>query len=157
MKYNDLPLIRTRVISVLRQADESDDPETKTSLACFACILTSAMLEVACRYYVALYVARRAAPTVCQYIDKKLYGFQNAEAADIDKLLRSFSPDIADEFSATIGDEVTAAINSVVGNKNQLAHGKGAGLGLATMVQYHKQVVVAIDTLKALLTNQAAG
>lgn len=153
MSTDRLPAIRDRVERVLQQADLAEEPEAKSDLACLACILTSAMIEVACREYVGRYAAKRSAPTVAAYVSNKLYYFQNAKTEDIDGLLRGFAPELADAFATTIGDEGKDAVDSVVGKKNELVHGKGAGIGLDTMKRYHKDVLAAIEVLRVLLTN----
>ncbi|HPO93219.1 MAG TPA: hypothetical protein PL072_07080 [Phycisphaerales bacterium] len=152
MSTDGLRAIRDRVERVLQQADLAKEPEAKSDLACLACILTSAMIEVACREYVGRYAANRSAPTIAAYVRNKLYFFQNAKSEDIDGLLRGFAPELADEFSAAISDEVKDAVDSVVGKKNELVHGKGVGIGLDTMKRYHKDVLAAIEVLRVLLT-----
>lgn len=153
MSTDRLPALKERVQRVLDQADLADEPEAKADLACLACIWTSAMIEVACREYVGRYVAKRSQPTVCAYVKNKLYFFQNAKTEDIDGCLRGFSPHLAEAFAAKIGDEGKDAVDSVVNKKNELVHGKGAGIGLDTMKRYHKDVLAAIDVLRVLLTD----
>ncbi len=155
MSTDRLVAIRDRVERVLQQADLAGEPEAKSDLACFACILTSAMIEVACREYVGRYAAQRSAPPVVAYVSNKLYYFQNAKTGDIDDLLRAFSPGLAGDFASKIGDERKDAVDSVVNKKNELVHGKGAGIGLDTMKRYHKDVLAAIDVLRQLLTDQS--
>jgi hypothetical protein len=153
MSRNDeLQRTRERVNRVIELAREVEPFEAKSDLACFACVLTSGMIEVACRHYLGRYAERRASPEIVNYIQKKLYRFQNPRTEEIDALLRGFTSTIADDFSAAIGNEGKDAIDSVVNNKNQLAHGKGAGLGLDTMERYLKDVLKAIDSLRDILT-----
>jgi hypothetical protein len=156
MSIADLRGIRDRVERVLDQATKAAEPEAKSDLACFACILTSAMIEVACRHYLARYVEKRAGPSVQSYVTKQLYFFQNPKTEYIEELLQSFDPSLAEKFVSTIGEEGKDAVDSVVNNKNQLVHGKGAGLGLDTMKRYHKDVVAALNALRDLVTDPAS-
>jgi hypothetical protein len=84
-------------------------------------------------------------------VDRRLYFFQNPTTENIDDLLRSFDPAIAKAFTDALGNEGKDAINSVVNNKNQLAHGKGTGLGLDTMKRYYKDVSTALGILCDIL------
>jgi hypothetical protein len=152
MTTAELRAIRDRVQRILDNASTSTDPESKAELACFACVLTSAMLELAVRHYTARYAERRASPSVHSYVCRQLYFFQNPKCEYIDQLLRSFDATLADSFFSQVGDEGRAAIDSVVNNKNQLAHGKGAGLGLDTMLRYHTDVSKALIVLRDLMT-----
>ena len=156
MSSNELQRLRERVNRVIELAGKVEEPEAKSDLACFACVLTSAMIEVACRHYVGRYVEKRASPAILNYVRRKLYYFQNAKTEEIDDLLRGFTASLADAFSTAIGGEGKDAIDSVVNNKNQLVHGKGAGLGLDTMERYLKDVLRAIDSLRDMLCNPAS-
>lgn len=153
MRSDELRNVGDRVTRVLEQAEMAAEPEAKSDLACFACILTSALIEVACRDYVTRFVEKRAAPAILNFVMRKLYFFQNAKTDDIDDLLRGFDAALANDFAARIGPEGKDAIDSVVNNKNQLVHGKGNGLGLDTMRPYHKDVLSALVHLKNILTN----
>jgi hypothetical protein len=110
------------------------------------------MIEVACREYVNRFVAKRSHPAVARYVSQKLYFFQNPSAENILELVRSFDPSIAAAFESAIGSKGKDAIDSVVNNKNQLAHGKGTGLGLDTMKRYLVDVQAAIESMRSLLT-----
>lgn len=156
MSVSELRAIRSRVERVLEQATKASEPEAKSDLACLACILTCAMVEVACRHYVGRFVERRASQHVQAYVARQLYFFQNPKVEYIEDLLRSFAHGLADRFVDAITEEGNDAVNSVVNNKNQLVHGKGAGLGLDTMVRYHKDVLVVLDSLRDVLTDPAA-
>jgi hypothetical protein len=151
MTQNDLRRLRDRVERIISLADSDHNPEAKSNLACFACVLTSAMIEVACREYVHRYVENRAQPNILRYVDRQLYFFQNPSTGNIDDLLRSFDPAIAEAFADAIGDEGKDAIDSVVNNKNQLAHGKGSGLGLDTMKRYYSDVWKSIESIRDVL------
>lgn len=151
MKSDEMQRLRDRIYRLIELADESEAPEVKTDMACFACVLTSAMIEVACRQYVGKFVEKRASPQVIGFVERKLYFFQNPSMDNIDELLRAFDSKIADDFRDAIGDEGVDAINSVVNNKNQLAHGKGVGLGLATMKRYFNDVILSITRLANIL------
>lgn len=153
MSTDRLPALRARIQRVFEQADLAREPEAKSDLACWACILTSAMIEVACRDYVGKYAARRAQPCIAAYVSDRMFFFQNAKSDDIEKLLRAFSPELAAAFASQIGEEGKDAVDSVVNKKNELVHGKGAGIGLDTMKRYHSDVLAAINTLRDLLTN----
>lgn len=61
-------------------------------------LLTSAMIEVACRHYVGRYVEKRAAPVVQSYVARQLYFFQNPKTEYVEELLRGFAPSLAERF-----------------------------------------------------------
>lgn len=156
MSFDEFRAISDRVARVLELAEEASEPEAKTDLACLACILTSALIEVACRQYVARFVEKRASRHVQRYVARKLYQFQNAKTEYVEELLGSFEPELAQRFLTRIGERGKDALDSIVSNKNNLVHGKGVGLGLDTMKRYHKDVLMSLEVLRSILTDPAS-
>ncbi|HMP02833.1 MAG TPA: hypothetical protein PKD86_06915 [Gemmatales bacterium] len=146
-----LQALKEQIQRVLEQAANASEPEAKANLSSLACVLTSALVEVACRVYVGNYAQKRADTSVSTYVCTRLYFFQNGKTDDITKLLRDFSSELAVKFTNSIGEQGKDAVDSVVSKKNEIVHGKGAGIGLDTMKRYHKDVLSALDKLRDLL------
>ena len=49
-----------------------------------------------------------------------------------------------------LSEEEQAAIDSVVNNKNNLAHGENTGLSIAVMKEYYRHVCNALPKLSAI-------
>jgi len=143
--------LQDRIDRVFALADGCDDYEMKAELACFIAVLTSGLIELSCRHFLYSYSSNRARPEVVAYVESNLYFFQNAKAKRIQKLFGSFHRAFADRITSDLTEEEVAAIDSVVNNKNNLAHGANSGLGLETMRSYYCCVLSALKKLQATL------
>jgi len=58
---------------------------------------------------------------------------------------------VEDHFETNTLPEVKDAIDSIVNNRNQIAHGAQTGISLVTFMEYHKRVKVFIADLDAFV------
>jgi hypothetical protein len=137
--------LRARIDRLFVLADNCDDYETKAELACFAVVLTSGLVESTCRQILFSYTSKRADRAVLGYVESTLYFFQNPKCTKIGELLKSFDGNIADDFRNDLTEAEAAAIDSIVNNKNNLAHGENPGLGLEVMREYYQLVLSALE------------
>ena len=139
-------LVRTR-----QQPINSDD-ELKAELARYLCILCSGLLEESLRLLLSAYASNKSSPRISNYVSARLSDFQNPNYEKILVLLASFEPSWRDHFEAMPSSEIKDAINSVVLNRHQIAHGKPVGISVNTFAKYYEQVGIFIDSLDALLS-----
>jgi len=127
-----------------QQADE----ETLSHWARYLCVLTSGYVEVALRSALGEYVLARSHPDVVNYVESRLEGITNLNEERIYQLLGSFCPAWAELFRKSRSDAQKDALDSVVANRNQIAHGHSVGLTLARMAEYYREIVTIIDIIE---------
>lgn len=133
--------LRRRIERVFALADGSDSDEIRSELACHICVLTSGYIEERVREIVVGYCARHASPAIVEHIRRNLHRFRNAKMEKILELVAQFDSQLRDSIELKAGDEMKDAIDSIVSNKNTLAHGQNSGLGLETMRDYYHRAV----------------
>jgi hypothetical protein len=69
-------------------------------------------------------------------------------------MLGHFNPAWRDHFETNTPDEVKDAIDSIVNNRNQIAHGAQTNISLVTFMEYYKRVKAFIADLDTFVTNQ---
>lgn len=137
-----------KIENVLRRADEAGlDDEMRSSLSRYACVLASGYVEEGVRLVLSTWSASKSHPTIDAYVNKQLGWFYNAKITRILDLLSHFSIDWRDGFAALLTDEERDAVNSVVNNKNLIAHGKDVGISNEPMKRYFKACRSAIRKL----------
>ncbi len=139
--------LKARIDRLFVLADKCESYEVKAELACFAAVLCSGLIESSCRQLLLSYTHKRAARQVLAYVESNLHFFQNPKYSKIEELLRTFDPKIAEAFVSETTEAEVAAIDSVVNNKNNLAHGENPGLGLEVMKDYYRLVVSSLEKL----------
>lgn len=127
-----------------QQADE----ETLSHWARYLCVLTSGYVEVALRSVLGEYVSARSHPDVVNYVESRLEGITNLNEERIYQLLGSFRPAWAEVFRKRRSDAQKAALDSVVANRNRIAHGQSVGLTLVRMSEYYREIVTIIDFIE---------
>lgn len=130
-----------------------EDIEMQSHWARYLCILVSGFLEVAVREAYLQYSREKAAPYVVNYVDGRLEFFQNPKMSKILDLTRAFSPEWADYLKNNTSDEYKDAIDSIVANRNRLAHGEDVGLTYARMKNYYERALKVVDMIEDQVSN----
>lgn len=75
-------------------------------------------------------------------------GFQNPNMQRIGELLRSFDRDWGDQIEVSATDEMKQAVNSIVDNRNRIAHGENVGISFAPLRRYYQNAVDVIELIE---------
>lgn len=128
----------------------SEDLELQSQWARYLCILVSGFLEVSiCAIYNQL--ARRcASPSVANFVECRLGDFQNPRMGKIIELTKAFNPQWASDLEAKTEGEIKDAVNSIVANRNQIAHGKDVGITYIRIKNYYKNAIAVVDLIEDL-------
>jgi hypothetical protein len=95
------------------------------------------------------YARNAAAPNVANFVEQELKYFQNPTMGKILELSRAFSADWAAELSAITEGELKDAVDSIVANRHNIAHGESVGITFTRIMEYYgnaMQVLELIDT-----------
>ncbi len=130
----------------------STDDELKAQMAQFLCVLSSGLIEEAVRLTLSSFATARSSPEVASYVTTHLAEFQNPKFEKIMVLLSSFNPDWREHFEDLASTEVKDAIDSIVNNRHQIAHGRQVGISIVTFSKYYRHIRAFIDDLDALVT-----
>lgn len=148
---SELIAFEARIDNVLKRAEEAGlDDELRSSLARYACVLTSGYLEEAMRTIVGGWCSNKSHPLIHSYVGRQLDWFSNPKLGKILDELSHFSNAWRDSFEATLTDAERDAINSVVNNRHQIAHGRNVGVSPVPMRRYFsdcKNVVRKLDSV----------
>lgn len=125
----------------------SGDIELQSQWARYLCVLVSGFLEASLRIVISEYARKRATDDVGNYVESQLSEFRNPNMERILKLVRSFNPAWADELEATVEGEIKDAVDSIVSNRNIIAHGDDVGISFSRISDYYKRAVKVIDWL----------
>src|SRR5436305_8485523 len=107
------------------------EPEIHSHWAKYLCVLVSGFIETSVSAIFIEYSKKKAVPHLVNYIQGQLLGLQNMKMPKIFALARSFNPIWADELEAILTEEHKDAVNSIVDNRNKIAHGEYSGVTFA--------------------------
>ena len=130
----------------------SSDDELKAQIAQFLCVLSSGLLEEAVRVTLSTFAAGKSSPQVANYVTTRLSEFQNPRFEKVMILLGSFEPKWRSHFETVKSAEVKDAIDSIVINRHQIAHGRQVGISLVTFSRYFTHVRKFINDLDTIVS-----
>ena len=74
--------------------------------------------------------------------------FQNPKMETVIQLVGAFSQDWADNLKTETRDQLKDHIDSLVANRNQIAHGKDVGLSHVRLNDYYQSAVKVIELIE---------
>jgi hypothetical protein len=134
---------------LLREIDRhSIDLEMQSHLAKYLCVLVSAFLERSVRAILHDYVKNRSAPVVSKYVEDQLQFFYNPKTTRILELAGAFDPAWRAALETAIEDEIRDAIDTIVENKNRVAHGRDSQITFVGIRAYYERATKLLDLLE---------
>src|SRR6478609_1994178 len=100
------------------------DEEVKAYLAKFLCIRTSGFLETSFKNLIYEYVSGTCPKPIQKYVSSKIKGVTNLSYERLVGVMKTIHLDWAVEFESKITDEQRSSLNSVISNRNNIAHGE---------------------------------
>jgi RiboL-PSP-HEPN len=133
------------------RSDFLEDPELQAHWARYLCVLTSGFLESSIRHLLGDYSRKQASPSISNFVEYHLNSFQNPKSEKILELLKVFNPSWETLLRQHMEGERKDAVDSIVNNRHQIAHGRNAGISYVTMKRYYEKSSEVIEFLDDLL------
>ena len=116
----------------------------------YLCILVSGYLEISVGAILINYVEGKASVSVKKYVSKQVGSLQNVKAGKIYDLVGSFSADWEHRLRTQTDGAVRDAIDSVVANRNQIAHGRDANISFTVVKGYYERCKEFIEIMESI-------
>jgi hypothetical protein len=133
-------------------SDSTGALEIQAHWAKYTCVAIYGYIENAVQELLRGYAGERCPPDVNNYVSSQLNYFQSANTENIARLLASFNKAWEQSLNSFLTDEQKAAVNSVVGNRNRIAHGLDVSVTLHQLAQWYPKVNEVIDQLLHICT-----
>lgn len=148
-RLKELVSYESRLNDLFRKAEEIDDIEIKSHFARYLCVLTSGYIETSLRAILEDFAERKSHPYVSRYVAQRIKAFQNPSFGKIEELIRQFDPVMADHVSEFSDDQIRDAVNSVVNNRHQIAHGSNTGLSIVPLKNWKEKIIDLIGFVES--------
>ncbi|HLO17477.1 MAG TPA: HEPN domain-containing protein [Anaerolineales bacterium] len=145
--------ISSRLDRVFETSRGIEDDEIKAHYARYLCVLTSGYLEEAIKIIIRTYVGSKTHPNVCNYVNLSTDRVTNLKTEKLAKFLNQFNSEWKREFENKLSDEELAAIDSVVANRNEIAHGRNVGVSYVHVRDWYKNVKKAIEKISIIVNS----
>ena len=146
MKPLDVVSFEHRLDSLFeRIIDLGDDLELQANWAKYLCVLVSGYLEVSVKSVFREYAKNKSDPRVFNNVNRNLKFFPNPKMDAILKTTASFDPVWAQKLEKFSEGEVKDSVDSIVANRNLIAHGGNVGISYIRIKNYYNNSRKLID------------
>lgn len=151
MKLKTLKSQHQRLSWLIDQANglPTDQIELRAHWARYICVLSSGFLENSLKEVYACYARSCSAPTVGDYVESQLDRVQNPKASRFVETAQAFSKSWATDLTDFLEEDGRKeAIDAIMANRHQIAHGKDSGITLARVSDYLAKSVRVIEFIE---------
>lgn len=128
------------------------EEEILSHWARYLCVLTSGLIETCLRVLFSEYARTHSSNEVYNFVFNQLKYVTNVNIEKIRQLLGSFNPEWADDFTHSITDAQKDAIDSVLANRHNIAHGRSVGISLVRVKDYYDLTIEVLDWISQRVT-----
>ncbi|WP_298880689.1 MAE_28990/MAE_18760 family HEPN-like nuclease [uncultured Polaribacter sp.] len=152
MSLYKLNIFERQLDNLFAQVSTIDEgEETKAHLSRYLCVRTSGYLENVTRILISNFCDGTSPQPISNYIVKRTKYITNLDFKRIKNLLSEFNVDWSIEFETSITDQQKSSINSVVSNRNSIAHGNNDSITFRDMSQYYNDTKEVCELLKNII------
>jgi len=128
------------------------DLELQAHWARYVCVLTAGLLENAVVIFYSDFVARNAQKPVADYAAVQIAKIQNPKAKRFVEVASSFKNSWADDLEKFIEkDGRKEAIDAIMANRHQIAHGKDSSITVARVSTYLNKAEEVLEFIEKQL------
>jgi hypothetical protein len=142
---------RRRKLTAAFEKAKKLDAELQADYARLLCVLLSGFFERSLAEIILAYAHERAAPQICAFLEAGLRRLSNVDKGRLLTVIGSLDEGWRLQVDAFVVDERLAALNSIVGLRNDIAHGGGGGVSLLQVEKYWESLQEIVDWVDRLL------
>jgi hypothetical protein len=143
--------LTTKIDNVYKIADSIMDEETKSHFSRYLCILTSGYFEESLKLVFEAMAEKQSSPKIKNYIVWSIKKLTNVNCERLDTYISAFDKSAAELFFSKLDSSDKDAIDSLVANRNHIAHGKSVGVSYSRVNEWYKSIKRVIEDLAKLL------
>jgi hypothetical protein len=128
-----------------------DEDINKAHLSRYLCVRTSGYMESVTRILIAKLCDGTSPKSIQNYVQKRSKYITNLGYKKMSNLLAEFDQAWAENFSARITEQQKSSMNSVVSNRNNIAHGNSDSISFNLMKQYYIDVKEVANLLEEII------
>ena len=132
-----------------------EDEEIRGHWTRYLCILTASLLETGLREIIVEYVRRNSDKRIQKRFSRRQQLPSNPKKSEIISTLHSFDKEWGKEIEKYITEERGAKIDSVMNNRNRIAHGQDVSITSRSLNSQFQEVVLVIKFINDLVLTQS--
>jgi hypothetical protein len=133
---------------LLKKIESVGDDELKAHLSKYFCIRISGYLENSIKTLIITYSEGSSPQAIANFLQNELKYITNLSPEKISALLKKFSDDWEYKFNQKVTEKQCASLNSIISNRNNIAHGQPDSISAKVINQYYLDLKGVIAILK---------
>lgn len=129
-----------------------DKMELRADFARYLCVTVSGYVETAMSAIARDHARRQASPTVFGYVDSQITRPGTINSDRLLQIVGSFNSEWRVKLDYFMDGKRKDALNSVVANRNSIAHGESVGLTYARIKEYFDHIEEVVDFVDELFS-----
>lgn len=142
---------KQRLDGLFAQARKLPEAEIQSHWSRYLCILVSGFLENSVEDCLTGYCTKRSDQAVANFVSAKLSSFQNPSMSKILDLFGSFNPQWKTAIEDATQGQLSDSVNSIVGNRNRIAHGESVSLSMGSLQNYYNDAAKVVEILQQVV------
>lgn len=127
------------------------DEETQAHMSRYLCVQSSGYLENVVKSLVEDYISKKCPSPVVNYVQKKVSNITNLGFEKLCDFLDSFDPSWKDTFTQSLSEEQKSALNSLISNRNAIAHGNSSNITYRSVSTYFAELNNVVSVLENII------
>lgn len=123
------------------------DTEVRAQFTWYLCVRTSGYIEISIKVILHEYAKSYADSYTANYVSSQLKFSRNPKKQQIAELLGKFSPSWKDSFNQQTKGNIGESLDSIVNNRNAIAHGNNVNLTFSELERYFNDAKKAVNIL----------
>lgn len=137
--------------SLFNTGETIKDEEIQAHFARYLCIKTSGLLENYIKSQIGDYVDVCSSKPTAKYVRNRMKTFTNVDCDKLITFLDSFNSEWTAAFLAKMNDRLKSSLNSLISNRNNIAHGNTDSITFNNIKQYYNDTKKVIDILDQVI------
>lgn len=127
------------------------EEEVQAHFAKYLCVRVSGLFENYMKSQIGDYVDASSAQPTAKFVKNKLKTFTNIDYDKLDKFLSSFDENWCHIFRSSLSDSMKSSLNSVISNRNNIAHGNPDSITFGSMKTHYSNMKLIIEILDKII------
>jgi hypothetical protein len=140
---------KNRLDNLFSSISNIQEIELKSHWSRYLCVLVAGFVEVSIQTIFCDYARKSSSPHVSNYVNSKLKRFINPNMQDIIELAGMFNSRWGEMLEQGSQGELKDAVDSVMANRNQIAHGENVGISYVRIKEYYNSILKLIDFVES--------
>lgn len=137
--------------ALFNTAENIADEEIQAHFSKYLCVKTSGLFENYLKFQIGDFADTTSAKPIANHVKSKNKHFTNVNYDKLNTFLNSFDSDWWEKFNNQLSDSMKSSLNSVISNRNNIAHGNTDNITFTNMKEHYKNIKKIINIIDSII------